>query len=426
MLNSESLSATYETLNYQRKVATNLLTEWYIKARTNQIVIDHSDYNIYLFLAGRGWGKTLTGAYDILQYCLLNEGVICGVVAPTYGDIKRVCFGGESGLIGIIDPSLLDNTGYNKSSNEIHFFNGSRIIGIPAESYDRLRGVQFHRVWLDEFCSFRYPEAFDNVMMALRLGKEPKCVITTTPKPTKTLKTLVKRSDVKIIKGSTFDNAKNLPKSTIEMLKERYSGTSVGRQELYAEILTETEGSLWTYEMIDKARISNDDTPEMERIVIAIDPAVTSNDNSDETGMIVAGLGADKRYYILEDASGKMSPDGWCRLAVDLYYKYQADRIVAETNNGGDLVEKLLRTIDSNVPYTPVTATRGKVLRAEPISALYEQGKVFHVGTDFAFLEEQQCTFTSSSNKSPDRLDALVWALTELSQNTGTAFWRVS
>ena len=176
--------------------------------------------------------------------------------------------------------------------------------------------------------------------------------------------------------------------------------------------------------MIDETKIRKDEMPEMHRIVIALDPAVTSNVASDETGIIVAGMGIDGRYYVIEDKSGKMTPDAWGRLAIDLYYQYQADRIVAEVNNGGDLVERLIRTIDTNVPYTPLHAARGKLVRAEPIAALYEQKKVSHVG-NFDILEEQMTTFVGG-NKSPDRMDALVWALTELSSTNGKAYWRIS
>mgnify|MGYP003136505515 FL=1 len=380
---------TYETLSSQKKTAVNLLTSWYSKARPNQLVVDDSKYNIYLFLAGRGWGKTLTGAYDLTQYCLTNPNSICGVVAPTYGDLKRVCFGGESGLINIVDKDLLDSTGYNKSSNEIHFFNGSKIIGIPAESYDRLRGVQFHRAWLDELCSYRYPEAFDNLMMALRLGKEPKCIITTTPRPTKLLKDLVKRDDVRLIKGSTFDNVENLPVSTIRMLRERYEGTTIGKQELYAEIIDMNENALFKHNNIHDNRVKK--APQLTKIVVGVDPAVTSNKNSDETGIIVAGRDIDNHYYILDDKSGIFSPDIWIKKAIELYYHYQANKIVCEVNNGGDLILKLLQVQDASVPYQSVRASRGKMTRAEPVSSLYEQNKVHHVGY-FKDLEEQMCS----------------------------------
>ncbi len=422
MINLNSSSQTFKELNSQKKIATILLTDWIRKARKNQIVVDEDDYNIQLFLAGRGWGKTLTGAYDIVQYCLINPNSICGVVAPTYGDLKRVCFAGESGLLGILDKGLLNDSGYNKSANEIEFYNGSKIIGFPAIEPDRLRGVQFHRVWCDELASWRYRETFDNLMMALRLGNSPKCIITTTPRPTELIKELAVRSDTKIIKGSTFDNVANLAPSAIKMLKERYEGTRLGRQELYAEILEDIEGALFNSSNIEESRIEV--TPDMQRIVIAIDPAVTANSNSDETGIIVAGRGVDNHFYILEDKSGVFSPDVWIKRAIELYYKFDADRIVCEVNNGGDLIEKLLRVQDVNVPYSSVRATRGKMLRAEPISALYEQGKVHHVGY-FKELEEQMCSYTPDTVKSPDRLDSLVWGITSL-MNSGKAIFRIS
>jgi len=422
MTNLKSLSKTFSELNYQKKIATILLTDWYSKARKNQIVNEKDEYNIHLFLAGRGWGKTLTGAYDIIQYCLLNPGVICGVIAPTYGDLKRVCFAGESGILGIIDKGLLNDSGYNKSANEVEFFNSSKIIGFPAIEPDRLRGVQFHRIWCDELASWRYRETFDNLMMALRLGENPKCIITTTPRPIALIKELAVRSDTQVIKGSTFENVDNLAPSAMKMLKERYENTRIGRQELYAEILEDVEGALFNGPNIEKNR--QEQMPEMQRIVVAIDPAVTSNENSDETGIIVCGRGIDDRFYIIEDSSGIYSPDVWIKKAIQLYYHYKADTIIAETNNGGDLIEKLLRVQDVNVPYKSVRATRGKFLRAEPISSLYEQDKVSHLKF-FKELEEQMCQYTPSSIKSPDRLDALVWGITSL-LSSGRAVYKIS
>ena len=419
---SLNLSKTFNELNSQKKTATLLLTDWYDKARKNQIVIDEDDYNIQLFLAGRGWGKTLTGAYDLIQYCLINPNSICGVIAPTYGDLKRVCFAGESGLLGILDKELFDESGYNKSDNEITFYNGSKITGFPAIEPDRLRGVQFHRIWCDELASWRYRETFDNLMMALRLGQSPKCIITTTPRPTELIKELAVRSDTKIIKGSTFENVDNLAPSAIKMLKDRYQGTRLGRQELYAEILEDVEGALFNGANIEQNRVEL--TPTLTRIVVAVDPAVTSNASSDETGIIVAGRSEDNQYYILEDFSGIFSPDVWIKKAIECYYQFEADRIVCEVNNGGDLIEKLLRVQDVNVPYTSVRATRGKMLRAEPISALYEQDKVHHVGF-FKELEDQMTSYTPYTTKSPDRLDAVVWALTSL-QSSGKAIFRIS
>jgi predicted phage terminase large subunit-like protein len=421
---SSSWSNQFDNLSSQKQIATNLLIEWYDKARPTQLVEDSDEFNIHLFLAGRGWGKTLTGAYDIVEYCLRNDNVVCGVVAPTYGDLKRVVFSGDSGFINIIDRRLLSNTGYNKSDSEIHFYNGSKIIGFPAIEPDRLRGVQFHRAWCDELASWRYTETFDNLMMALRLGHNPKCIITTTPRPTKIIRSLAKRSDTKLITGSTFENIDNLAESSIEMLRERYEGTRIGRQELYAEILEDVEGALFNYKNIEENRLieyPND----LQRIVVAIDPAVTSNQNSDETGMIVAGRDVNNHYYILHDASQISSPDEWVKKAISLYKQYECDRIVAEVNNGGDLIERLLRTQNQSIPYTSVRASRGKIVRAEPISALYEQNRVHHVGV-FKDLEEQMCQFTGNGVQyHDDRVDALVWAITSL-QNSGQAVFKIS
>jgi predicted phage terminase large subunit-like protein len=424
MINLESSLQKFETLDHQRKIASILLTEWYRhKARENQVVNESDQYNIHLFLAGRGWGKTLTGAYDIIQYCLINRGVMCGVIAPTYGDLKRVIFSGDSGFMNIINRDLLGGAGYNKSDNEITFYNGSKIIGFPAIEPDRLRGVQFHRAWCDELASWRYRESFDNLMMALRLGQNPKCIITTTPRPTRLIKELATRSDTEVIKGNTFENIDNLAPSAVAMLKERYEGTRIGRQELYAEILEDVEGALFNHGLIDDARVR--EAPELERIVVAVDPAVTSTETSDETGIIVAGRDKDNHFYILQDASQVTSPDVWVKKAIELYNRYECDRIVAEVNNGGDLIERLLRTQDSTVPYTSVRATRGKQIRAEPISALYEQNRIHHVGY-FKDLEEQMCQFTGNNVKShDDRVDALVWAITSL-QSSGKAIFRIS
>lgn len=414
----------YEALSYQKKIATNLLTDWYAKARPNQIVVDDSQHNIYMFLAGRGWGKTLSGVMDIIQYCLLNDGVVCGVIAPVYSDLKRVVFSGDSGFLKVLPKEVLSSVGYNKSDNEIFFHNGSRIIGFPAVEPDRLRGVQFHRVWCDELASWRYRETFDNLMMALRLGQNPKCIITTTPRPTSLIKELSKRDDTKLISGSTFENIDNLAPSSIKMLKERYEGTRIGRQELYAEILEDVEGALFNYKNIEDNRVK--EAPHLTKIHVAIDPAVTSNiATSDETGIVVAGRGEDNRYYVLHDSSMIASPDTWMKKAIELYHLYKADRIITECNNGGDLIERLLRTQDENIPYTSVRASRGKQTRAEPVSSLYEQNKVSHCNI-FKELEEQMTQFTGGNNKmKDDRVDALVWAITSL-QSTGQAVFKVS
>ena len=325
----------------------------------------------------RGWGKTRTGAQDIAHYALTNRDTISAVIAPTFGDLRRVCFGGPSGLISIIpDECYQVSRGrkhYSENSAEIRLANGSKIMGFAAIEPDRLRGPQFHRAWCDELAAWRYPETFDQLMFGLRLGENPQCIITTTPKPTPIIKQLIERDDCHVTTGSTFENEANLAESALQMLKEKYEGTTLGRQELYAEVIDMLEGALWTNKMIEETRLPPNTEKDLTQIIVAIDPAVTHHADSDETGIVVVGKDTNNEYYVLEDISGKYSADKWCKIAIKAFYEWNADRIIAETNNGGDLVERLLRTIDTNIPYKSVTATRGKMVRAEPIAALYEQ-----------------------------------------------------
>ena len=425
-MTSEDLSTKYNRLTEQgQKGLVTLSNSWQDTARDAQVT-PHGDWDLWLILAGRGWGKTRTGATDIAFYALTNPETICAVVTPTFGDIKRVAFGGVSGLMSIIPKECLmkgRGQGYNSSSAEIRLYNGSKIMGFSATEPDRLRGPQFHRAWCDELASWQYADTFDQLMFGLRLGERPQCIVTTTPKPVPIIQNLIKRTNIVITKGNTFDNADNLAPSALRMLKEKYENTRLGRQELYAEVLDDVEGALWSPSMIEKTRVK--EIPDMQRVVVAIDPAVSNNEDSDETGIIVVGKGFDNRYYILEDLSDRMSADTWANVAINAYYKHKCDRIIAEVNNGGDLVERLIRTVDREVPYKKVHASRGKLVRAEPISALYEQEKVSHVGS-FPKLEDQMCSYTLDSKSSPDRLDALVWGLTELSKSSGQAIWRVS
>tara|TARA_Y100001937_G_scaffold30033_1_gene43314 strand:- start:986 stop:2218 length:1233 start_codon:yes stop_codon:yes gene_type:complete len=406
-------------------------TEWveYV-ARPSQLTPkDSEDWNIWLILAGRGWGKTRTGAMDALIYAMRHPDVQVAVVTPTFGDLKRTAFEGPSGILRHIPEGCLmrgRGQGYNSSGAAIKLANGSQILGFSATEPDRLRGPQFHRAWCDELAAWRYTETFDQLMFSLRLGSQPKCIITTTPRPTQLVQDLIKRDDTIVTRGSTFENAENLADSTLKMLREKYEGTTLGRQELYAEIIDKVEGALWTPNMIDDARIPESEERELTQIVIAIDPAVTANEKSDETGIVVCGKDSQNHFFVLEDASGKYTPDGWAREVVRLFYEWQADRCVAEVNNGGDLVERLLRSVDKHIPYRAVHATRGKLIRAEPVSALYEQGRVHHLGS-FPALENQMCTYTADRNQpSPDRLDALVWGISEMSKSSGNPAWRIS
>lgn len=411
-----------------QKKAITLYTKWLKTARPKQIA-PYKDYFIWLILAGRGWGKTKTGAQDIAIYAMKHPNVICAVVAPTFGDLRRVCFGGPSGLLSIIPSDCCDTSfgtnGFASANMEIRLANGSKIVGYAAVSPERLRGPQFHRAWCDELASWQYPEAFDQLMFGLRLGEKPQCLITTTPKPIKILKDLIDRKDVHLTKGNTFENKDNLADSALEMMRERYEGTALGRQELYAEILDDVEGALWNNAMIESTRINKEDERELQQIIVAVDPAVTTGENSDETGIMVVGKDRNNEYYVLEDLSGRHTADSWGRIVLNAYYEWEADRIIAEVNNGGDLVEKVIRDKDSNVSYRSVRATRGKMLRAEPIAALYEQKRVHHMGI-FADLESQMCSYVGQLKPSPDRLDALVWGLTELSKSKGQINWRIS
>jgi phage terminase large subunit-like protein len=366
-------------------------------------------------LAGRGAGKTRTAAEWLAWKAISNEGTRWAIVAPTHADARDTCVEGESGILNILkEYGVLKD--YNRSISEIFLTNRSRIKLFSGEEPDRLRGPQFHGGWFDELAAFKRADAWDQYQFGARLGQHPQTIITTTPRPTKLIKDLVDREGVKVVRGSTFDNAKNLAASALAELKLRYENTRLGRQELYGEILDTVEGALWTREMIERARVT--DIPPLIRIVVAIDPAVTNNADSDETGIVAAGITSDNHYYVLSDKSLRASPDAWARQAVNLYHDLGADKIIAETNNGGDMVTLLIKQVDASAPVKKVVATRGKQLRAEPISSLYEQGRVHHHGY-FAELETQMCEWTPISNESPDRLDALVWAITEL--NSGSS-----
>ena len=384
--------------------------KWKAKARQNQITPD-GDWLTWVILAGRGWGKTRTGAEDAAWSGMANPGWRIAVVAPTAADARDTCIEGDSGLLNVLPREAVQT--WNRSLGELILINGTRYKAFSADEPERLRGPQHHRAWADELAAWRYPEAWDQLMFGLRLGDHPQAVVTTTPKPTPLVKALVAAKTSHVTRGSTFDNAANLAPSALQMLKEKYEGTRLGRQELEAEILGDLPGALWSLATLDAYRLR--EAPQMGRIVVAVDPAVTATEASDEHGIIVAGL-ADQRGVVLEDASLSGSPNEWARRAVSLYRSWNADAIVIEVNQGGDMVAHTIRTIDPNVKIREVRASRGKHVRAEPIAALYEQGRVAHVGS-FPELEAQMTQMTTNGFEgegSPDRVDALVWAMTEL------------
>lgn len=340
------------------------------------------------------------------------------LVAPTAADARDVMVEGESGLLAIHPDAQRPR--FEPSKRRLTWPNGAMATTYSADEPERLRGPQHDSAWCDELAVWRYPQAWDMLMFGLRLGANPRCVVTTTPKRMKLLRDLIQDSHTTLTRGSTYANAAHLSQKFLQKLRRDYEGTRLGQQELHAQWLEDVEGALWTQQRIEDHRVTQ--KPELKRIVVAIDPAVTSGEGSDETGMIVAGLGVDGHGYVLEDASGRTSPEGWAKRAVERYHHYSADRIIAEVNNGGDLVEATLRMVDKSVSYKAVRASRGKAVRAEPVAALYEQGRVHHVGT-FLTLEDQMAQFTADFDRnaagySPDRAEALVWALTELMVNT--------
>ena len=407
-----------------RSPAATARAKWLATARPTQIT-PQGDWRAWLVLAGRGFGKTRLGAEDVAWYAATHADHQIAVVAPTFNDVRGTCFEGVSGLLAVAPPEEIAE--YNRTRQELRFKSGALVRGFSADTPDRLRGPQFHRVWADELAAWQYTETWDQLMFGLRLGDRPQSIITTTPRPTPIIKKLTKDARTHITHGSTFDNAANLAQDALDRLRERYEGTRLGRQELYAEILDDMPGALWTREVFDQHRANS--APDMVRVVVAIDPSGSagSMDDGDSQGIVIAGKGVDGRAYVLGDWSCKLSPDGWGRRAVEAYRHFNADRIVAERNYGGAMVRHVIRTVDPKVSYKEVTASRGKVARAEPVAALYEQGRVSHVGS-FDELEDQCCMIGPDGyigEGSPDRADALVWVLSELmlGQNHTKVTW---
>jgi phage terminase large subunit-like protein len=348
-------------------------------------------------------------------------------VAATAPDARDVIVEGESGILAVCPSS--ERPTYEPSKRRLTWPNGAIATTYSADEPDRLRGPQHTDAWADELASWRYPEAWDQLQFGLRLGLNPRAIVTTTPRPTPLVKDLIASPTTHVTRGSTYENAANLAPAFLESIERKYAHTRLGRQEIFAEVLSDNPGALFFASQIEKLRVRA--APRLLRIVIALDPAVSNNPNSDETGIIVIGLGADLHAYVLADLSGRFTPAEWARRAVRAFYEFQADRIVAEVNQGGALVESNLRTVDPRVPYKAVRASRGKAIRAEPVAGLYEQGRVHHVGV-FASLEDQMCAFdpimaaaapvrrakdlspSAALSKSPDRLDALVWGVSEL------------
>jgi predicted phage terminase large subunit-like protein len=399
--------------NVFASIAAALETDWPSIARPEQLA-PAGDWSTWLILAGRGAGKTRSGAELVRSLAEAASVARIALVGPTAADARDVMVEGESGLLAICPNS--NRPTYEPSKRRLTWPNGVQAALYSAEEPSRLRGPQHGAAWLDEIAAWaNVTETWDMLQFGLRIGRKPRQVITTTPKPIKLLKELVKRDgkDVVVTRGRTTDNAQNLAPSFLSQIVSRYEGTRLGRQELNAELLEDTPGALWTLDLIEQGRRTQAAVQSTKRIVVAIDPAISVSEDSDETGIVVCGLGTDEHGYVLEDASGKFSPIEWARRAIGLYRKWNADRIVAEANQGGQMVEQTIRTVDPNVSFKAVHASKGKITRAEPIAALAEQFRIHHVGV-FPELEDQLTSYAAGSSDSPDRLDAMVWAFTEL------------
>ncbi len=397
----------------RKRDAEKFSLDWTKIARPNQLPPAWA-WRIWLIMAGRGFGKTRTGAEWVKQQVKTNRYV--NLIGATIDDAQDVMVEGESGLMNICPRDERPR----HVGRKLKWPNGAISLIFTAEEPERLRGKQHEKLWADELGAWRYADAWDQAMFGLRLGKNPQACVTTTPRPTLLMTRLVKDAQsetptVALTRGSTYDNRANLAEAFFSEIIKRYEGTRLGRQELNAELLEDNPNALWSRAMFDQHRVAPKDVPEMARVVIGVDPSASSNEKSDEAGIIVAGLGVDGHGYVFDDFTKIYTPLGWSRTAVNLYHTRHADRIVAEVNNGGDMVEATIRGVDENVAYKAVHATRGKAIRAEPVSALYEQGRVHHVGF-FAKLEDECCDFNPilKAQASPNRMDALVWAMFEL------------
>jgi predicted phage terminase large subunit-like protein len=381
-------------------------------ARPNQLP-PTGDWQTWLIMAGRGFGKTRSGAEYIRRRVQSGDARRIVIAGPTAADIRDIMIEGESGLEAVCERAGMPMT-YLPSKRRVTFGNGAMAILVSADEPKRFRGLQCDTFWVDELASWRYPDAWDQLQLGHRLGSDPRGIVTTTPRPIPIIKDLLKDSHTVITRGSTFENAGNLADRFMAQVVKRYEGTTLGRQELYAELLEDIEGALWKRSLIEAHRHRGDTAlPQMKRMAVAIDPATTFGENSDETGLAVAGLSDDGDVYVFHGSGSKDTPQAWATKAAGLYETFEADEIVGESNQGGEMVRQTVLNACKALAMKPrirlIHASRGKRVRAEPVVALYEQGKVHHVGM-FGTLEDQMCTFPLTDDD--DQVDALVHAIT--------------
>jgi len=393
----------------------SLAHEWKFWARPGQIA-PPQPWATWLILAGRGFGKTRAGAEYVRGWAERDPAARIALVGATLGDARATMVEGESGLIAIAPPGRRPR--YEPSRRRLVWPNGAQAFLYCAEQPDLLRGPQHHFAWADELCKWSHAQpTWDNLRMGMRLGERPRVLVTTTPRPMPLLRQLMADTQTVVTRGRTRDNALNLSGAFLAQVEAAYTGTRLGRQELDGELIEDVAGALWTRTLIEGCRVAA--VPGCARVVVAVDPPAGASASSDACGIVVAGKGVDGRAYVLADRSVQgLSPEGWARAVAAAAGEYDADRVIAEANNGGAMVEAVLRGVNAALPLKCVHASHGKVARAEPVAALYEAGRVSHVGA-FPALEDEMCGLVAGGayagpGRSPDRADALVWALSEL------------
>ncbi len=398
----------------------SLSRDWLHQAREDQLPPE-GDWTIWAYIGGRGCGKTRAGAEWVRALSFGDPAFTpekvgrIALIGETFADVRDVMIEGPSGLLAL--PRLGQARPlWQPSRRRLEFGNGAVALAFSAEEPDSLRGPQFGAAWCDEIAKWRQAEAaFDMIQFGLRQGARPRALVTTTPRPLPLLRRLLADPRTVVSRARTADNAENLAPDFLNSVVGRYAGTRLGRQELDGELIEDRPDALWSREAIEAARVAA--APALVRIVVAIDPPASSRAGADACGIVAAGLGADGIGYVLADASlAEARPQQWALAALALYHRLSADALVAEVNQGGEMVSAVLAEIDAGVPVVPVRATRGKFSRAEPVSLLYAQGRVRHAGV-FPALEDELCDFGHdglSNGASPDRLDALVWALSHL------------
>ena len=396
-----------------------LAYNWEIRGRPEQHA-PLGDWTWWVITSGRGWGKSLTGSQWVRRKAREKPGSIGAIVGATPEDARRIQIEHpQTGVLHCSPPEERPTFKASVSGGELIWPNGSMAHVFSGALPAGTRGSQYDWVWMDELPHWKFPQqVFDNIALGLRLGKNPQGMVTATPLPTALMRRLTRDPNNRVTRGSTYDNRDNLAPTFIREIETKYEGTRLGRQELHGELLEDVPGALWRPAQFDADGFRGEPSASHRLVCVAVDPAVTANEDSDETGIIVAGMTGNEpaRFEVLADVSGRMSPNEWARAAMDTADLWQANAIVGEVNNGGDMVRTIVESFrgSGSARFEEVRAARSKYVRAEPSAALYEQNRVRHCGR-FDALEDQLTTFVPGSKKSPDRLDALVWALTWLS-----------